>query len=63
MIVDWGERGEDVTKLILIRHGQTDWNVKERFRGRIDVSLNATGIRQASLTARRIAVIERNGVR
>ncbi len=44
-----------VTRLILVRHGQTDWNVKERFRGRFDVPLNETGVRQARLTARRIA--------
>ena len=44
-----------MTRLILVRHGQTDWNVKERFRGRFDVPLNETGVRQARLTARRIS--------
>ncbi len=44
-----------MTRLILVRHGQTDWNVKERFRGRFDVPLNETGVLQAKLTARRIA--------
>jgi broad specificity phosphatase PhoE len=26
--------------IILIRHGETDWNQKEIFRGRADVELN-----------------------
>jgi broad specificity phosphatase PhoE len=43
------------TRLILVRHGETEWNRVERFRGRADVPLNATGLAQAEATARRIA--------
>lgn len=43
------------TTIILVRHGQTEWNRVERFRGRFDVPLNATGLEQAEQTARRIA--------
>ncbi len=43
------------TKIILVRHGQTEWNCVERFRGRADVPLNATGRRQAEAVARRLA--------
>jgi phosphoserine phosphatase len=37
--------------LILVRHGETAWNVGEIFRGRADIELNETGRRQASLVA------------
>jgi broad specificity phosphatase PhoE len=40
---------------ILIRHGQTEWNQKERFRGWVDIDLDETGIRQAEAAAPRIA--------
>lgn len=43
------------TKFILVRHGQTEWNRVERFRGRIDVPLNATGRAQAEAVANRLA--------
>jgi len=41
--------------IILVRHGQTEWNRIERFRGRADVPLNATGLAQAEATAQRVA--------
>lgn len=40
---------------ILVRHGQTEWNRVERFRGRADVPLNAAGLAQAAATGVRIA--------
>ena len=40
-----------MTQIILVRHGETEWNVKEIFRGRIDIELNETGIKQAELLA------------
>ena len=43
-----------MTKLMLIRHGGTAWNVEEIFRGRADVELNETGIKQAELLAKHL---------
>lgn len=40
---------------ILVRHGETEWNRIERFRGRADVPLNATGVAQAEAAGRRVA--------
>lgn len=43
------------TRILLIRHGQTEWNRVERFRGRADVPLNEVGLAQAEATGRRVA--------
>lgn len=43
-----------MTQIILVRHGQTEWNRVERFRGRYDVPLNETGLAQAAATGRRV---------
>ena len=40
-----------MTKIILIQHGETEWNVSEIFRGRRDVGLNEMGTKQAKLLA------------
>ena len=37
--------------LVLLRHGETDWNAEERAQGHTDVPLNATGRVQAEVVA------------
>jgi 2,3-bisphosphoglycerate-dependent phosphoglycerate mutase len=44
-----------MTELILVRHGETDWNRELRFQGHVDVALNAIGLEQAQRVATRLA--------
>ncbi|MBW4699972.1 MAG: histidine phosphatase family protein [Aphanocapsa lilacina HA4352-LM1] len=39
------------TRLLLVRHGETEWNRMERFQGQIDVPLNDQGRAQAEQAA------------
>ena len=43
------------TRLVLVRHGQTDWNLTARFQGQADVGLNDTGVQQAQRAAPHVA--------
>ncbi len=39
-------------KLVLIRHGESTWNLENRFTGWVDVPLTATGVAQAQQAGR-----------
>lgn len=42
-------------RLLLARHGQTDWNVQHRYQGHAQVALNETGHQQAAALGQRLA--------
>ncbi|WP_117389055.1 bifunctional RNase H/acid phosphatase [Mycobacterium marinum] len=56
----WTGRRDTATRLLLLRHGQTELSVQRRYSGRGNPALNEVGWRQAGLAARYIA--KRGGI-
>lgn len=48
--------------VILVRHGETEWNRLGKFRGHADIPLNATGLEQARRVAERLARVRVNAI-
>ena len=44
-----------MTRLLLARHGETEWNLTYRFQGGSDIPLNETGLVQAAALAQRLS--------
>ena len=42
---------DQMTRICLVRHGETQWNTHRRLQGHLDIPLNATGRAQATATA------------
>jgi probable phosphoglycerate mutase len=45
----------NATRLIVVRHGETAWNVDTRIQGQLDIGLNEAGLRQAGQLGRALA--------
>jgi len=45
-------------RIFLIRHGETEWNVKGVFRGRIDVPLSSVGVKQAEFLGKYLSGVD-----
>lgn len=43
------------TELVLLRHGQTEWNVTHRIQGSVDIPLNDLGMEQARAAGEALA--------
>ncbi len=43
---------DNLTRIALVRHGQTEYNKKKIIQGQVDIPLNKTGMDQARKTAR-----------
>ncbi len=43
------------TRICIVRHGETDWNLERRLQGQLETDLNAAGRVQAEATARGLA--------
>jgi broad specificity phosphatase PhoE len=48
------ELSETAQRLVLVRHGETEWTEKGLLHGRLDIPLNAAGIKHAKQTAARL---------
>ena len=49
-------------EIILVRHGETQWNVGEIFRGRANIDLNDNGRKQATLVGEYLSHAKISGI-
>lgn len=47
-----------MTRILLLRHGQSEWNAEGRWQGQSDIALTDLGRRQAFAAAQRLGVVD-----
>ena len=52
------KRNRNGSRLLLVRHGETEWNRQKRFQGQIDVPLNNNGHAQARRASEFLATVK-----
>jgi len=55
---DRGLENTFMTRLILIRHGTTEWNIQKRYCGRKDIGLGSEGKSQVKLLSSRVNAVK-----
>lgn len=50
-----GQENEVLTRIYLVRHGETEWNATRRIQGQLDIPLNARGREQVARVAAELA--------
>ncbi len=54
----WGDPpGSPARRIVIWRHGRTEWNLAKRFQGQTDISLDDVGLAQAERAARMLATL------
>ena len=51
-----------MTKIILVRHGETDWCRQKRVRGSVDIPLNDGGKKEAQMIADKLSKLKINAI-
>ncbi|WNI19597.1 histidine phosphatase family protein [Actinacidiphila sp. ITFR-21] len=57
-----GGNGGRGRRIVLWRHGQTAWNLEQRFQGTTDIELTGTGVAQARRAARLLAALSPDAI-
>jgi len=58
VVVNKMSRSEIIAKMLVIRHGQSMWNIEQRWQGRADIDLSDEGTAQAYAAAEKLGTFD-----